>query len=307
MSSPEDSLVEMSKPRCLFCASTTAKRSREHVLRRSFKQKFASVSSLTFARQVDAEIELAERPITQFDLTVNDVCRDCNQGWLNDLENLVEPSIDRLIDVRNGRRLSSAEIESLGYWAFVRSMLLTHLSPRGRVPRSLFERVYRDRRVPTGCYVQLAISTHSVFEAGSHQSIRLNPGDHYLGFVAFGLGPLVFFASLSDSSPETSTRSLDVSRQPRFWFPGCFRWLSPPELLEAPLRILTGVEAQMAGMSLAFRTGAMQPMDQLGQSLDPRGTIPDRFLPSLAWKDVGMAHAPATNGGPPERPGADEC
>lgn len=294
MTSAERRTVEVTKPRCLFCGSTTAKRSREHVLRRAFKQKFTSVSSLTFARQVDSGVDLLEVPITQFDLTINEVCRECNQGWLNDLENLMEPIIDDLIEGRSGRGLSSAQIQALGYWALLRSMLLTYISPRGRVPRSLFERVHRDRSVPPGCYVQLAASTHSVFEAGSHQSIRLNPGDHYLGFVAFGLGPLVFLASFCDSSSEASQRSLDVSRQPRLWFPGCFRWLSPPEIPEVPLRLLAGLEAQIAGMSLAFRAGVMQPMDQLGQRLDPRGIIPERFIANLAWEDIPKAEPAET-------------
>lgn len=200
----------------------------------------------------------------------------------------MEPIIDNLITGAKGRALSVAEIESLGFWALIRSMLLTHISPRGRAPRSLFEHVYRARRVPSGCYVQLGASTHPVFEAGSHQSIRLNPGGHYLGFVAFGLGPLVFLASLCESSKEASERSLDVIRQPRLWFPGCFRWLSPPELPATPPKLLTGIEVQMACMSLAFRTGVMQPMDQLGQKLEPRGTIPDHFLDDLAREDMPL-------------------
>lgn len=150
----------------------------------------------------------------------------------------------------------------------------------------MFEQVYRDRTVPSGCYVQLAASTHSVFEAGAHQAIRLAPGGHYHGFVGFGLGPLVFLASLSDSSPEASRHSLDVSRQPRRWFPGAFRWLSPPEMPAGPLRLLSGLEAQLACMSLAFRTGVIQPMDQLGRSIEPQGVIPERYHEKLAWDDI---------------------
>jgi len=273
-------------PRCLFCGSTSAKRSREHVLRKAFKSKFPSAPSLSFARQWGSGVEVTEVPITQFDLIVKDVCRECNQGWLNDLENLVEETIDDLIDGRRGRPLATAEIQSLGLWAFVRSLLLTYLSPRGRVPREIFEQVYRERKVPPGCYVQLAASTHSVWEAGSHQSVRINPGEHYLGFVAFGLDALLFLTSICDSSPDASLLSLDVSRQPRLWFPGSFRWLSPPEVIEAPLRLLSGPQAQVAGVSLALRRGLMTPVDQLGQALAPLDVIPERFHSSLSWKDI---------------------
>lgn len=274
-------------PRCLFCGSTSAKRSREHVLRKAFKSKFPSAPGLSFARQWGSGVEVTSVPITQFDLIVKEVCRECNQGWLNDLENLVEETIDDLMDGRRRRALTTAEIQSLGLWAFVRSLLLTYLSPRGRAPREVFAQVYRERTVPPGCYVQLAASTHSVWEAGSHQSVRVYPGDHYLGFVAFGLDSLLFLTSISDSSPGASRLSLDVSRQPRLWFPGSFRWLSPPEIVEAPLPLLSGRQAQVAGVSLAVRRGLITPVDQLGQALAPLDVIPERFHSSLCWKDVG--------------------
>lgn len=93
---------------------------------------------------------------------VKEVCRECNQGWLNDLENLVEETIDDLIDDRRSRPLATTDIQSVRIWAFVRSLLLTYLSSRGRAPREIFEQVDCERRVPRGRYVQLAASTHSV-------------------------------------------------------------------------------------------------------------------------------------------------
>jgi hypothetical protein len=48
-----------------------------------------------------------------------------------------------------------------------------------------------------------------VWEAGTHQSLTLQPGHHYLGFVAFGLGALVFLVSISDSSAAATELALD--------------------------------------------------------------------------------------------------
>lgn len=271
------------KPRCLFCGSMAGKRSREHVLRRAFKTKIAPAPALAFSHLSGSKLELSERPISQFDMTVNEVCRECNQGWLNELENRAEPVINELLaNPSSGRSPTVEQIELLGYWAFVRSLLITYVSPRGRVPRSVFERTYRERKVPPGCYVQVGGSTHYVWEAGSHQSLRIDPGYHYLGFVGFGVGGLLFLSSISDSSEEASRRSLDVSRQPRLWYPGSFCWLAPPESPRFPLRLLSDVQAQMSRLSLALRMGIAKPLDQFGNELDPLQVVPLGFMRAFA-------------------------
>lgn len=221
-------------------------------------------------------------------MTVNDVCRECNQGWLNDLENQVEPIIDGLLaDYSSLQRVGPDRVEMLGYWAFIRALLRTYVSPQGRAPQKLLQHTYEARKVLPGCYVQIAASTEYVWEAGSHQSLRIALGGskHYLGYVAFGLGGLLFLVSLSDSSNEASRRAFDVIRQPRLWFPGSFCWLAPPESPSFPMHLLSGAQAQMAGLSLALRAGVIQPLDQFSNKLDPSRVIPARFLPNLQWED----------------------
>lgn len=275
-------------PRCLFCRTTSGKRSREHVLRKSFKDKFPRVPSLSFSYMSSSGTELIERPITQFDMTVNNVCRECNQGWLNDLECAAEPIIYKLLESTHGRCLTADQIQLLGFWALVRSLLLTHVSPQGRVPHSVFERAYSSRSVPPGCYVQLGVSTTYLWEAGSHQSIRIQPGNQYLAFVGFGLGGLLFLTSISDSSVDATRLGRDVSRQPRLWFPGSFRWLAPAETTDSPLKLLSGPQAQVCGLSLAVRMGIERPLDQLGNEIDPLRILPSRFHGSLAWKGIHL-------------------
>jgi len=63
-----------------FCGTVAG-----YVLRKAFKSKFPSAPSISFARQWGSGVEGTKVPNTQFDLIVKDVCRECNQGWLNDL------------------------------------------------------------------------------------------------------------------------------------------------------------------------------------------------------------------------------
>lgn len=258
-------------------------------MRRAFKKQIDPARSLSFSYLSGGVVELAQRPISQFDMTVNEVCSECNQGWLNDLENQVSPALDDLLVNWNTLSMSQYEAQTLGYWAFVRALLITHMSPKGRAPRKLLENTYRNRRVGKGCFVQIGVSTHYVWEAGAHQSLTIVDGEsHYLGYVAFGLAGLVFLIAISDGSAEGSRRALDTIRRPRLWFPDSFRWLAPPEARHrsAPVRVLNGREAQIAGVSLALRMGVARPLDQFGTEIDPTAVIPEQFLNSLAWGDA---------------------
>ena len=111
-------------------------------------------------------------------MTINAVCRECNQGWLEDVENEATSLINALTIEGAHLALTEHEARTLGYWAYVRALLLTHVYPRGRVPGTFFERAHTDRDarlIPSGSYVSLGASTHLVFEAGAVQAATIIP------------------------------------------------------------------------------------------------------------------------------------
>ena len=264
---------ERTRSRCLFCGSETGKRSREHVLRKDFKKRFPSAKGLTFTYIRPEGFETVERPIGQFDITVNHVCRECNSGWLNDLENSVIDTIDGLSTPGIRYNISPNEMEQLGYWSFVRALIRTHASPHGKAPPDLFERVYRERSVLPGCYTQLATIVRYTGDAGAHQSCRLVPGNHYVAYVAFELGRLLFTVGISDNSELASNIALDAARQPRLWFPGAFCWTAPKYEYFEYLLPLDPSQVEIAAYSLGLRLD-MAPRDRFGNLLNPDGIIP---------------------------------
>jgi hypothetical protein len=275
--------------RCLFCRSASGKRSKEHVFRDAFKAKFPAPQGLTFSwRSPRGELEFHERPISQFDITLNAVCRDCNQGWLEDLENDATAVIHELT-VGNARTsLSEEDARALGFWAYIRALLLTHVYPRGRAPEGFFTTTFQarnDRTIPSGSFVSLGTSTHRVFEAGAVQSATLRPGDHYLGFVGFGLNSLVFLVAVSDAPPGISAIAREIIDAPRTWFPQRIRRLIPPELPAPRLGLLGGEQALLACQSMRLRFDMDMPRDQLGNAIDPRRFIPARFHSDLRCLD----------------------
>lgn len=277
--------------RCLFCQTTSGKRSNEHVFRDAFKTRFPAPDGLTFSWRTGAgELEFHERPISQFDMTINAVCRECNQGWLESLENQATAVIHELTVGNTKLALTELEVRTLGYWAYVRALLLTHVYPRGRAPAHFFQSAFSARthlEVPDGSFVSLGGSTHRVLEAGAVQSATMRPGDHYLGFVGFGLGGLVFLIAISDASPGVSAIAREIIEAPRRWFPQRLRRLQPVELPAPRLQLLTGEQALLACQSMRLRFDGDVPRDQLGNAIDPQRHIPAHFHHELACLSSG--------------------
>jgi hypothetical protein len=71
----------------LVCGCVHGKRSKEHFLRRSFGKVFPKAGELSFSAETAGSLALRKRPMSELDLALNAVCRDCNQGWLEALEN----------------------------------------------------------------------------------------------------------------------------------------------------------------------------------------------------------------------------
>ncbi|MFI1459430.1 hypothetical protein [Nocardia carnea] len=221
-------------------------------------------------------------------MTLNQVCQQCNSGWLNDLENAVTPILQKLSHFPFDL-VDPDELKNLGFWAYIRALIRTRISPRGHAPDSMFEDAHHNRRVPRGSYIQLGWCTHYVFEAGAHQSVFLD--GTYVAHVAFGLGGHLFLVSMTEGE-EMLSQTLDVSRQPRLWFPGALHWLSPTENFDPRRipRILTAQEAIAVGLTLPIRMGVNPLVDNFGKVVDPTVVIPAKFHPSLAWDNFVDGH-----------------
>ncbi len=257
------------------------------------RQRVSPVPGLTFSHLTASGLEVVARPISQFDMTVNHVCRECNQGWLNGLQGRLDPLLANLLSGTGFLDLNTEEAQALGFWAFVRAIVRTHMSPGGHAPIALAAWAYEQRTVPPGCYVSLAMCGYSVWEAGTHQSYRLPPENDYIAFVALGLGALQFRVALSTGGAKPARLGREAIRGPRLWFPGTARWLVPPEAGLLDLRLLTSEEAQVAGAALMIRMG-LEPRDQFGKVIDVASVVPSRFLSLHAKAASGIGAAGAT-------------
>ena len=94
--------------RCVFCGASEP--TREHVLRKKFQRTLdrTAPENLSFTHDrttAFGNISSSKRAYRgiPFELTVKAACAECNNGWMNDLENAVETD---LLDMIAGRHLS---------------------------------------------------------------------------------------------------------------------------------------------------------------------------------------------------------
>lgn len=188
-------------------------RTREHVLRKDFKGKIPHVSGVRMLRDYPSFPELGVKvtnfPLTNFDMTINEVCGECNSGWMNDLESEVE---DIVVALANGqfRDLTGPEVEALRFW-MVKTALVKTLQNResGRLTR-LLDEMYRLKKAPKYVAVQFGVcSGPAPNPVGRHiwmtllppedqkvEKGRVKAGHHRLDLVVFGVGRLFFAVTL---------------------------------------------------------------------------------------------------------------
>src|SRR6266550_1990240 len=90
-------------------------RTREHILARWIRDAVTNDEMLMFETEVGQSPRL-QRRVTIHNLVNAEVCRRCNGGWMNALEDCVEPIVQELVRGRDINSLSSQEAECLGRW-----------------------------------------------------------------------------------------------------------------------------------------------------------------------------------------------
>lgn len=252
--------MDDAKIRCLFCRTTTGKRSGEHVLRQWFKGRIETYESIRLYRTGGANGPLERgQPTTPFDQIVNEVCRDCNQGWLNDLETSVGGF---LVDFANNRTTTFPEefTEPLAMWCVTRALLRaqTDKADNQQPDPDTFHRVWEERKPPSGSRVHVARCDAYLHAGGSNTSRNFRLRDNSTGelmdlrgsrvnIVTFGLGAFFFQVGLPSDSKfarRTSNRYMDAAADA---FPGRFTRLWPFPNVQEPALRLTASEAQLCG------------------------------------------------------------
>jgi hypothetical protein len=127
-------VVAKDRKRCIFCGAQNKKISNEHIIGQRFGDIFASPRPLhrRFGWKLEADGSPSEpwdtswRPRNAPDFKVNNVCRDCNSGWMADLDQTVEPFVRPMVEDGQQQTLGPAETADLARWIAKTVIVIAH-------------------------------------------------------------------------------------------------------------------------------------------------------------------------------------
>lgn len=256
----------MSNWTCAFCSRSGVSRSKEHLLRRWFEGRIPAsdgvrIMSDQYGEGTTTSKRLLTVPKSPFDITVNEICRNCNQGWMNDLESQVGDLIVELAWARR-TRLTPAEVEALRFWC-AKTALVKSLQVRS-IPRDVdaLSSLFAEQRAPSWFGVQIAtckgeapnpVGRHT-FVVGVANEADLDDSDPNWSrcqtLFTIGIGRLSVQVGYGGQDPEARSTALKVMKVVRKVNAG--KWLVLPDARPKRSRALRTTlvsrdEAYMAG------------------------------------------------------------
>jgi hypothetical protein len=156
----------MTKTNCIFCGEFK-ERSKEHVWPR-WLQKF--VGGSTKGQHTGTHFRLPwPRPVSNRkqsgeSLVLGNICKDCNNGWMSDLEIEVMPLLKDVITNKcRANTWSKIEAESIAKWSLKTSIVINLSSNYRRIIQDhLIKKFYETRSVPHSIIIDIAF--HEVKE-----------------------------------------------------------------------------------------------------------------------------------------------
>jgi len=189
--------------------------------------------------------------------TARKFCRDCNSGWMNELDQRARPSLEAFAANRP-MTLSPADQETLAFWTTktLFGFLSTEPDEYQFAPPELYQELYRTRAPLVGSQVWVGANAHGdIAWQRAHSLVFRTLGDDARGFgasLSFGYGVLHL---IHHGSPDWLLRlRYDAHRSLRQVWPTqpSVEW--PPDLRMQP-RDLTPLPQVINANSTFVRRG----------------------------------------------------
>lgn len=153
---------------CIFCQSPLSGRY-EHGKLRGQKRK---TNEHIFPQWLQQYLSLEKQPLKiqilesdksrelVYDSFLTPICRECNQGWLSDLESKAKPVLQPLIDGTQQDNISLENRRILSLWLLKTAIVLNAASLRRQeeplVPAEHYHFLYEQRCIPEGVVISIA-------------------------------------------------------------------------------------------------------------------------------------------------------
>lgn len=269
----------MSDWSCPFCQRTGVKRSKEHILPRHLKDKIETHDGPVRVLSDSLETgEILREYITDhspLDMTIREVCIDCNNGWMSRIESDLD---EILVRIASGEHLSldRDESEVLRFWAAKTALVIT-LREKGLEKSDHFFQMYEKQGVPRGVYVQYCVCSDlapNVIPRHSYEHAELIGREitsrDRISLVSFGLGRAYFMIAIAGRRPWIEAQARQYLNGVRSATPGWVRLISGRSA-PAPTTEVDPASAYINGSIMRdIRTGQL---DSFGTETRPSYTL----------------------------------
>jgi hypothetical protein len=192
---------------CIFCGAEDRKISKEHLWSKWMRAHVeGSGGSGTSGRLIASEtgiVKSHERwPGNGFDRQVSGPCKQCNEGWMGDLEREVAPLLIPMLRNEVTQFRPEAQ-QTIARWATLKVLVAQQSHPSGKqtVPAARYRRFFVDRQLPSGAQIWIGrrngegswptdYQYHELFMTPGGEDEPTNPNAY---LVAFSIGYLAFF------------------------------------------------------------------------------------------------------------------
>lgn len=200
--------------RCPFCGRSGVKFSKEHWLPADWGEYFPKFPGLISARHdYDRQSTTRVENLSHFDKQFDGICRDCNSGWLREIDVAAKQVA---LDLAFRRRMHVAAPEALPLSASLyRAALIGMWGQRDAygLPGRRYPEFYQRRRPPDDVRILLGHSEEPYLYAGANYSALTVDGSNATAVRSFAFGGLGYLlAIVLVSEPELGSIVSDAAR-----------------------------------------------------------------------------------------------
>lgn len=173
--------------KCVFCGRShpAVQFSREHVLPAWLSREITLTKHCSYSNQIKGK-DLVERNIngqSPFTMTVNKVCRICNNGWMS--ESLESPVKEILMALIEGRKiaLNDEKKQLISLWSIKTALMIGLMDSEGDPAiMSHYEDIYK-LKIPMNTFIWL-VNTSSGYSLVSTRHMRFTSNESSHGNIS---------------------------------------------------------------------------------------------------------------------------
>ena len=150
----------MKKIKCIFCEEEKEK-AKEHIWPKWLQKHLIGTTKFKYSGthlSLSSVRVLDQRDQSGESLVFGNVCADCNNGWMNDLEVKFNPLFKQIQnDYHKLEQLSKDERQIIALWGFKTALMINAGSNyRKIIPQSQYKHLFQNKQIPKNVKIDIA-------------------------------------------------------------------------------------------------------------------------------------------------------